>query len=139
MLVWGNADTALRCNPLYNFIKNKVEKSKYYRVDRLEHGLLDTITTQHFNIIWIVQRYTNPTPLLRRAIAGTVLRCINIMFDRLRYTYLGWTFSDFNEYDYRLLHLIMNSTITYYMRDLLSINRYDPTTGFDHISPPALL
>ena len=52
-------------NPLYNFIISKVEKARYYCVSRHEQGLLDTIETQHFNIIWLIKCYHHPTPLLR--------------------------------------------------------------------------
>ena len=150
LLVWSGADAyiktlaypqyprvvTVRDIPLYIFIKSKIDQSREYRVDRLEHGLPDTIETQHFNIIWLVKRYNRPTPLLCREIASTVLRCIYRMFAAVRYTYKGrWIYSDFNAYTYTKLRLLMDCTITYDMTHLLNINRYDPT-GFDAISPP---
>ena len=151
MLVWSGADAYIKTpaypqypyvvtvetNPLYTFIQQKVEKS--YQVNRLEQGLLDTITTQHFNIIWLVKRYARPTPLLRRAIASAVMLCIYKMFAALRYTYIGWTYNEFTENDYYRLQLIKDCTITYYMTNLLHINRYDTNTVFDAIAPPPLL
>ena len=96
MLVWSGADAYIKTraypqypyivtvetNPLYTFIKRKIEKS--CQVNRLEQGLIETIKTQHFNIIWLVKRCTKLTPLLRRAIASPILRCIYKMFAALR-------------------------------------------------------
>ena len=122
-------------NPLYNFILSKAEKCKTRCTNRHEQGLLDAIETQHFNIIWLIKRYYEPTPLLRQAIASPILMCINKMLASLTFTYMGWNYHECNEYDYKVLTALKDCTITCYMTSILNINRYD-TEGFNAISPP---
>ena len=109
-------------NPIYNFIMSKVEKCKACCVNRHEQGLLDAIETQHFNIIWLIKRCDHPTPLLHRALANPVLMCIYKMFASLTFTSMGWKYSEFNEYDYKVLKIVKDCTITFYMPNLLNIN-----------------
>ena len=125
-------------NPLYNFVMSKVTKTMF--IDRVEQGVIDTCETQHYNIIWLVKRYKKITPLLRHAIASTVLRCIYKMFDSLKFLYVRWIVTnECNEYDYRLLLALKDSTITLYMCKLLNIQQRYNTDSFYAISPPHIL
>ena len=125
-------------NPLYNFIMSKIVKNRFK--DRIEQGVIETFETQHYNISWLIKRYEKITPLLRHAIASTVMLCIRKMVDSLQFIYIGWIVAnECNEYDYKVLLALKDSTITFYMSRLLNINhRYD-TDSIYEISPPFTL
>ena len=124
--------------PLYNFVMSKITKNPF--IDRIEQGVIDTFETQHYNIIWLIKCYEKITPLLRHAIASTVLLCIRKMFDSLQFIYIKWiTTNECNEYDYKVLLALKDSTITVYTSKLLNIhNRYD-TDSLYAISRPIAL